>query len=93
MLVFLLDDADADRVLLVWDDTGGTSTAIVMGCRLCGAEFDRGRSRMGTSSTCREPCPEFARLRWDEREGALTTCGATGEGCRWIRDLRKIHKS
>ena len=83
MPVFLLDEADADfaRVLLVWDGTGGTSS-VVMGCRFCGAEVDRGRSRMGVSSTCREPCSEFERLRWDEREGALATGGPTDDDFR-----------
>ena len=53
-----------------------------MGCRFCGFEFDRDRSRSGASSVGGDPCLEFARFRWDEREGALATGGATGDRCR-----------
>ena len=73
--MLLLDEAivDARVRVLVWDGTGGTSSSNDMGCRFCGFEFDRGRSRLGTSPPCSERCSEFARLRWDEREGALAT--------------------
>ena len=81
-LVFLLDEENVDiaRVLLVWDGTGGTSSSNNMGCRFCGFEFDQGHSRVGTSLVGGDPCPEFVRLRWDER--ALAICGATGDNCR-----------
>ena len=67
MLVFLLEEANVDFAWCPWDGTGGgKSSSNVMDC--CGFEC--------------EPCPEFARLRWDEREGALATCGETGNDCR-----------
>ena len=81
--MFLLKEANvAFGRRLIWYGTGGKSSSTVTGRRLCGVEFGRGRSRMCTSLTCGESCPKIARLRWDEREGALTTCGATGDGSR-----------
>ena len=55
-----------------------------MGCRFRGFEFERGRSGQGnvTSLVGGNLSPEFARLRWDEREGPLATGGATGNDCR-----------
>ena len=87
--MLLLDEAivDARVRVLVWDGTGGTSSSNDMGCRFCGFEFDRGRSRLGTSPPCSERCSEFARLRWDEREAALATGGTTGGGCRSTCDI------
>ena len=75
--LLLLDGANADFVRVLVDGTGGTSSSNVLGCRFCVSEFDRGRSRLGTSPRS-ERCSEFARLRWDEREGVLATGGATG---------------
>ena len=83
MLGFLLlDGANADFVRGLVVGTGGASSSNVMGCRFCGFEFDRGRSRLGTSPPCSERCSEFTRLRWDEREAARATGGATGGGLR-----------
>ena len=83
--MFLLDVAIVNARVL-WDGTGGTSSSNVLGCRFCVSEFDRCRSRLDTSPPRSERCSEFTRLRWDEREGVLETCGAacgtTGGGCR-----------
>ena len=82
--MFLLEEVSADlaRVLLAWDGTGDTPSSNVMDCRFCGFEIDRGRSRVGTSLVGGKLCPEFVRLCRDERDGALATCGATGDDCR-----------
>ena len=55
-----------------------------MGGRFRGFEFERGRSGQGNVASLVGGGlgPEFARLRWDEREGPFATGGATGNECR-----------
>ena len=54
-----------------------------MGGRFRGFEFERGRSGQGNVASLVGGGlgPEFARLRWDEREGPFATGGATGNDC------------
>ena len=87
VLVVLLGDAIVNARVLLWDGTGGTSSSDAMGCRFCGFEFDRGRSLLDTSRPGSERCPEFARLRWDEREAAFATGGARATGDRGPCDI------
>jgi hypothetical protein len=81
VLGFLLDEAWVDFALVLWDGTwGGKSSPNPMGGRWCEVDFDRGRSRMDTSSTGGDSCPAFARLCWEERSDALATGCVTGAG-------------
>ena len=79
VLTVLLDEAKVEFALGLWD--GAWCSPIILGDPFCGADFDRCRLRMDASLIGGDLCPKFTRLRWDEREGALATCGVTCDCC------------